>query len=86
MYVGILWMGCVNVPNETFERKTYNICSSVLLEVPIPERNTTAENWNDWMKLCRFEMNSSLRLWGEGCQEIINFTGCHITLSTGDLC
>ena len=66
MYVGILGICYVNIPYETLE-KTYDICSSVLFEVSTPERNTTAENWDDWMKPYRFEINSSLRLWGKGC-------------------
>lgn len=74
------------MPDKTFERETYNICSSVLLEVSTPERNTTAENWDDSMKLCRFKINSSLRLWGEGRQEMMSFVKCRVTLSTGDLC
>lgn len=47
LYVGMLGIDYVNAPNEMVEGKTYDICPSVLFEVSTPERNTTAENWDD---------------------------------------
>jgi hypothetical protein len=69
-----------------YSRETHDNCLSVLFVVSTPEMNTTAENRDDWMKLCRCDMNSSLRLWGGGCQATVGFVKCRITLSTGDLC
>lgn len=86
LYVGALGIDYVDELNKIVERKTYDICQSVLFEVSTPERNTTAENRDDWMKPCKLEMNSSLRLWGQGFQEMISFVECCNTLSTGDLC
>jgi hypothetical protein len=67
LYVGMLGVGYVNVPNKILKRETHDNCLSVLFVVSTPEMNTTAENWDDWMKLCRCDMNSTLRLWGGGC-------------------
>jgi len=86
LYVGALGIGYIDEPNKIVEGKTYDICPSVLLEVSTPERNTTAENREDWMKPCKLEMNSSLQLWGQGCQEMVSFIECRNTLSTGALC
>lgn len=47
----MLGIGYVNVPGRMVERNTYDICSSVLFEGSTPERNITAENWDDWIKL-----------------------------------
>jgi hypothetical protein len=82
----MLGVGYVNVPNKILERETHDNCLSVLFVVSTPEMNTTAENRDDWMKLWRCDMNSSLRLWGGGYQATVGFVKCRITLSTGDLC
>lgn len=57
----------VNLHDEIADKKTHDICSSVLFDVSTPVRNITAENLDNWMKLYRSETNSSLWLWSEVC-------------------